>query len=231
MRVCNIHRKGRLIQYGLHWLSGMEEWKNSDFCSSPVWSISFCDIRYIRPVDAGAPKWLSSPLVNMFALWLSCDNWFEPATSQHRVTHQDWNQNHAEASRRSFDTTWWYSSQVCFLQIKYSWHQTIATRIYKDQHLVLVQSQPGNHSQSGTETQEQITMHTASLFTTIDCKMLAACRFNPDKGKTQNTALTTGVNKAQFSKTFTNGGLCGSVGNFLKLPSHLQKDKRALLSG
>ena len=35
----------------------MEERKDSD-CSSLVWSISLCNIRYIRLVDAGAPKWL-----------------------------------------------------------------------------------------------------------------------------------------------------------------------------
>ena len=45
------------IRYGLHWPSVMEERKDSD-CSSLVWSISLCNIRYIRLVDAGAAKWL-----------------------------------------------------------------------------------------------------------------------------------------------------------------------------
>lgn len=63
--------------------------------------------------------------------------------------------------------------------------------------------------------------------------MLAACRLNSDKGKIQNKVLTTGVNKALFSKTFTNGGLYGSLGNFLKiLPLRIYKtqDKWDLLS-
>lgn len=56
-----------------------------------------------------------------------------------------------------------------------------------------------------------------SLFRTIDCKMLAACRLTLIKEKIQNKVLTTGVNKAPFPKTFTNGGLYGSLLDFLKI--------------
>lgn len=63
--------------------------------------------------------------------------------------------------------------------------------------------------------------------------MLVACRFHWDKGKIQNKVLTTGVNKALCSKTFTNGGLSASLGNFLMislLPIYKPKDKWNLLS-
>lgn len=62
--------------------------------------------------------------------------------------------------------------------------------------------------------------------------MLAACRLHSDKGQIQNSVLTTGVNKAPFSKTFTNGGCYGSLGNFLKilLTSTKPKIKWYLLS-
>lgn len=63
--------------------------------------------------------------------------------------------------------------------------------------------------------------------------MLAACRFNSDRGKIQNKVLTTGVNKAPFSKTFPNGGLSESLGNFLKillLCIYKTQDKWDLLS-
>ena len=69
--------------------------------------------------------------------------------------------------------------------------------------------QPVRYRDRGTDNNTH-----CSLFRTMDCKMLAACRFNSDKGKIQNKVLTTGVNKAPFSKTFTNGGLYGSLGNF-----------------
>lgn len=45
--------------------------------------------------------------------------------------------------------------------------------------------------------------------------------------------MTTGVNKAPFSKTFTNGGLYGSLGNVLKillLRNYKTQDKWDLLS-
>lgn len=64
--------------------------------------------------------------------------------------------------------------------------------------------------------------------------MLAACRLTQIKEKIQNKVLTTGVNKAPFPKTFANGGLYGSLGNFLKilLPCIYKKpqDKWDLLS-
>lgn len=72
-----------------------------------------------------------------------------------------------------------------------------------------------NHRDRGTDNNTHY-----SLFTTMDCRMLAACRFYSDKGQIENNVLTTGVNKAPFSKTFTNGGCIGSLGDFFKDRAH-----------
>lgn len=81
-------------------------------------------------------------------------------------------------------------------------------------------SNPGkNHNQSATETEEQITTHTA-VYSGVET---AKCWLHADstqiKDKYKNKELTTGVNKALLPKTSLNGGLSASFGgrNFLKI--------------
>lgn len=79
-----------------------------------------------------------------------------------------------------YDFTARHRATICFLQI--FWHQTTATGIYMDWHLDMVQSQrrepqPVRYTDRGTDNNTH-----CSLFRSMDCKMLAACRLTQIKG-------------------------------------------------